>query len=164
MPVLEEHDAEGKEKWCSMCGNKLPLSEFHRDPETHDGFKPHCRSCRAQRHQEDRAEQQDKRLCTLQEWRSSCGPRAGFDPDRCNTVDADGFGRDVAPTGSFPQCRSNVGTYDMIGNVHEWVQEQQVAGGDFDSDESTASCNYSSAMRPGQGYGNVGFRCCADPH
>lgn len=67
MPVLEEHDAEGKEKWCSMCGNKLPLSEFHRDPETHDGFKPHCRSCRAQRHQEDRAEQQDKRLTEVEE-------------------------------------------------------------------------------------------------
>lgn len=111
--------------------------------------------------------QQDKRLCTHQEWRAACGSTypygSSFDPDRCNTVDADGFGREPAAGGSFPQCRSRSGAYDMSGNVFEWVQEERVVGGDSDSDADMATCGYSSAMAPSSSRGNVGFRCCADP-
>lgn len=112
-------------------------------------------------------DQQDKRLCTRQEWRAACGHTfpygSTFDPDRCNTVDGDGFGRQLAETGSFPQCRSPSGAYDMSGNVHEWVEEQRVVGGDFDSGAQRATCSYSSAMSPGSSRGSVGFRCCASP-
>lgn len=111
--------------------------------------------------------QRDKRLCTTQEWRAACGSTypygSTFDPDRCNTADADGFGRSLAQGGAFPQCRSSAGAYDMSGNAFEWVEEQRVVGGDFDSDADRATCSYSSAMAPGSSRGNVGFRCCADP-
>ena len=111
--------------------------------------------------------QQDKRLCSIDEWQAACGSGypygAAFDPDRCNTADADGFDRSLAETGSFPQCRSPSGAYDMSGNVHEWVEEQRVVGGAFDSGEDTATCHYSSAMSPGTDRPNVGFRCCKDP-
>ncbi len=112
-------------------------------------------------------DQQGKRLCALQEWRAACGSTypygSTFDPERCNTADADGFDRSLAATGSFSGCRSPSGAYDMSGNVHEWVEEQRVAGGGYDSGADVASCSYSSAMAPGSSRANVGFRCCAPP-
>ena len=112
-------------------------------------------------------QRQGKRLCTLQEWQGACGSGypygASFNPDACNTTDADGFNRSLAEAGAFSQCRSHVGAYDMSGNVHEWVEEQRVAGGAFDSGPEMARCNYSSAMSAGNSRPNVGFRCCADP-
>lgn len=112
-------------------------------------------------------ENQGKRLCSLSEWRSACGrafPYGNqFDPDRCNTADEDGFARSLAAAGAFPQCRSASGAYDMSGNVHEWVEEQRVAGGGYDSEADLASCRYSSPKAPGSTDPNVGFRCCVDP-
>ncbi|RAL23640.1 hypothetical protein DL240_05630 [Lujinxingia litoralis] len=112
--------------------------------------------------------QDTKRLCTISEWRSTCGGSAypygnSFDADRCNTADEDGFERNVSAAGSFAQCRSRSGAFDMTGNVHEWVEEQRVAGGGFDSSEDVASCRYSSPKAPGSGASNIGFRCCANP-
>lgn len=112
-------------------------------------------------------QQQNQRLCSINEWRAACGARypygRNFNADRCNTADEDGFERSLAPTGSFPGCRSPSGAYDMSGNVHEWVEEQRVAGGGYDSDADLASCRYSSPKAPGSSDPNVGFRCCADP-
>jgi eukaryotic-like serine/threonine-protein kinase len=109
--------------------------------------------------------EQGKRLCSLSEWRQACGSAypygSRFDADRCNTADEDGFERSIARAGSFPRCRSRSGAYDMSGNVHEWVEEQRVAGGGYDSDEDLASCRYSSPKAPGSGDANIGFRCCA---
>lgn len=112
-------------------------------------------------------QQQDKRLCALSEWRSACGSRYpygnSFDPNRCNTADEDGFERTLAAAGASPECRSPSGAYDMSGNVHEWVQEQRVAGGSYNSDGDIASCRYSSPKAAGSSDPDVGFRCCADP-
>lgn len=112
-------------------------------------------------------EDKQKRLCTLAEWRSSCGSSypygSSFDPDRCNTADEDGFGRSLAAAGSSKQCRSRSGAYDMSGNVHEWVEERRIVGGSFESEEDVASCRYSSAKAPGSSAGDIGFRCCATP-
>ncbi|MBA2662994.1 MAG: protein kinase [Bradymonadaceae bacterium] len=108
---------------------------------------------------------QSKRLCELSEWRQACGPQypygAKFDADRCNTADEDGFERSLAKAGAHSKCRSRSGAFDMSGNVHEWVEEQRVAGGGFDSDEALASCRYSSPKAAGSSAANIGFRCCA---
>lgn len=107
------------------------------------------------------------RLCKQQEWRSACGGKypygSTWDPDSCNTVDEDEFERSLAAAGSFAKCKGRSGTYDMVGNVHEWVAEQRIAGGGFDSGADVAQCGYSSAKAPGSGGANIGFRCCADP-
>ena len=86
------------------------------------------------------------RLPSEAEWERA----AGFDPDRgvktlypwgdefagdlLNYCDAscsaehldtsfdDGY-RDVAPVGSYPEGRSLVGAYDMLGNVAEWTND-----------------------------------------
>ena len=108
-----------------------------------------------------------KRLCELGEWRGACGSRypygKGFDANKCNTADEDGFERSIAKTGSFKECRSRSGAYDMVGNVHEWVAEQRIAGGGFESDEEVGSCRYSSPKSPASSAAYIGFRCCAVP-
>lgn len=108
-----------------------------------------------------------KRLCKLAEWRISCGGKYPYgrkwDADRCNTADVDGFERSIAKAGSFKRCRSRSGAYDMVGNVHEWVAEQRIAGGGFESGEDVASCRYSSPKSPASSAGYIGFRCCAQP-
>ncbi len=107
-----------------------------------------------------------KRLCRITEWRRACGTKYPYgrkwDPDKCNTVDEDEFERELAAAGSFRSCRSWTGTYDMTGNAHEWVAEQRIAGGGYDSNEDTATCSYSSAKAAGSSAPNIGFRCCAD--
>ncbi|MFW5968896.1 MAG: protein kinase domain-containing protein [Persicimonas sp.] len=107
-----------------------------------------------------------KRLCKLTEWRRGCGASYPygdqFDASKCNTVDEDDFERDLAPAGSFDECQSWTGAYDMSGNVHEWVDEQKIAGGGFDSGGEMAACGYASNKDPGSSAPNIGFRCCAD--
>jgi serine/threonine protein kinase len=108
-----------------------------------------------------------KRLCKLSEWRRACGSKYPYgrkwDANKCNTVDEDEFERSLAAAGSFSSCRSWTGARDMTGNAHEWVAEQRIAGGGFDSGPEVASCRYSSPKAPGSGSSNIGFRCCANP-
>lgn len=109
-----------------------------------------------------------KRLCGLQEWRQACGGSrypygSKWDPDRCNTQDEDEFDRSLAATGSFSKCKSRSGAYDMVGNVHEWVEEKMIAGGGYDSGPTVASCSYASPSSPSSQAKYIGFRCCADP-
>lgn len=109
-----------------------------------------------------------KRLCGLKEWRSACGSSkypygSKWDPDRCNTQDEDEFDRQIAATGSFSKCKSKSGAYDMVGNVHEWVEEAMVVGGGYDSGPKVASCQYASTSQPSSQAKYLGFRCCADP-
>jgi hypothetical protein len=112
-------------------------------------------------------EERQARLCTLNEFQRACGRTYpwgdDWDPDRCNTADADGFARQLQPAGARDRCRSWPGTYDMVGNVAEWVEEQRIVGGGFDSGPQVATCRYVSKKAPGRGAPNVGFRCCAAP-
>jgi formylglycine-generating enzyme required for sulfatase activity len=112
-------------------------------------------------------EAKGKRLCELNEWKRACGSKYPYgrkwDPDKCNTVDVDGFERSLAATGSNKKCRSWPGLYDMVGNAHEWTKEQRIAGGGFDSGEDVATCRYSSPKAAGSSAPNIGFRCCANP-
>ncbi|MEC9397154.1 MAG: SUMF1/EgtB/PvdO family nonheme iron enzyme, partial [Myxococcota bacterium] len=88
-----------------------------------------------------------------------------WDPDKCNTADADGFERSIAAAGSKATCRSRAsGAYDMVGNVFEWTAEKRIVGGSFNSDEGVASCGYSSGKSPSSSAADIGFRCCASPN
>jgi hypothetical protein len=67
-----------------------------------------------------------ERLCSDLEWERACRGKNGasfpygaaFEPDRCNVR---GNWGEIAPAGSFKDCKSASGAYDMSGNVAEWV-------------------------------------------
>lgn len=115
-------------------------------------------------------ENNGKRLCSGAEFRRACGSKypwkgSKWDPDKCNTADADGFERSIAAAGSKATCRSRAsGAYDMVGNVFEWTAEKRIVGGSFNSDEGVASCGYSSGKSPSSSAADIGFRCCASPN
>ena len=113
-----------------------------------------------------------KRLPTRLEWEKACRGTDGrrwpwgdiFDVMRCNT--ADRFGPDEAwlptPVGVFPSGVSPCGCLDMIGNVWEWVQEEMVFGGSFDSHFLESSCCDYHGQEPHYRPPKVGFRCVTD--
>lgn len=119
------------------------------------------------------------RLCTAAEWANACrGPEgaqrsSADDPGRlpeafgrrfCNETGSDLAGPDpafdaVAPSGSFPNCSSSAGVYDMTGNAFEWLADfylsQPVV---FDSVGVVARFTLSSTAFPGAGCGDIAPR------
>jgi hypothetical protein len=70
-----------------------------------------------------------KRLPTNAEWQAAAlgtpdpGVSAAGSQD-CNTKNGGGAGVDaVVPTGSRSNCVSDVGAFDMVGNLYEWVAD-----------------------------------------
>ncbi len=145
-----------KRKWGNYCIARYEFPGAGSKPKTNVSWFAAKKSCEAR----------NQRLCKSKEWRSACGSTypygKTFDANKCNSVDEDGFDRGVARSGSFRECK-NAGVYDLVGNVHEWTAEQKIVGGGYESDESVASCRYSSSKSPGSSAGYIGFRCCADP-
>jgi formylglycine-generating enzyme required for sulfatase activity len=74
---------------------------------------------------QDACQRVGKRLPSASEWyKAALGTpdmQQGWDEDSCNVASnrADG----VAPSGSGMRCVSEVGAYDMVGNVWEWVSD-----------------------------------------
>lgn len=73
----------------------------------------------------------------------------------------------VEPTGSRPACTNEYGTYDMVGNLHEWIADPEgsfVGGFFMDTVRNGEGCSYRTSAHTAQyrDY-STGFRCCADP-
>jgi formylglycine-generating enzyme required for sulfatase activity len=77
----------------------------------------------------------------------------------------------LAHTGSHPRCASPDGVYDLVGNLHEWVDEGPDANGHGrfrggwygDAENNGPGCFYvTSAHEPTYHDYSTGFRCCAD--
>jgi formylglycine-generating enzyme required for sulfatase activity len=91
---------------------------------------------------------------------------AQFNDARLNQI-ADG----LAPTGAHPQCVSPDGVFDMVGNLHEWVDEApdrnnhgRFLGGSYGEAEINGpGCLYvTSAHELTYHDYSTGFRCCRD--
>jgi formylglycine-generating enzyme required for sulfatase activity len=72
----------------------------------------------------------------------------------------------VTPTGSHPECVSEAGAYDMVGNLHEWVADPEgtFLGGFFmDTFQNGEGCGYRTRAHDFKyrDY-STGFRCCQD--
>lgn len=138
-----------------------------------------------------------KRLCTATEWVAACRGRDGNDypygreyragacnegrpspvpaasTQRLDDAKLAEVPRGVEPGGTFPQCVTDSGIYDMHGNVHEWVSSSpkpedprygQFHGGFFvDAKNNGAGCSYKTTahFKTYRDY-SIGFRCCAD--
>jgi hypothetical protein len=72
----------------------------------------------------------------------------------------------LAETGSHDDCTNGYGVYDMVGNIHEWVDDPNGAfqGGYYlDVEQNGEGCGYKTdAHRTWYHDYSTGFRCCAD--
>jgi hypothetical protein len=129
-----------------------------------------------------------RRLCTAAEWKLSCAGEKGldyaygnaYDPLACNGIDTyctcdgedpypqcyDVCGADqhVMPTGSFLDCESGWGAWDLSGNVWEVVAStdglDHYRGGAYNchDTEDNHRCDSDATWDPSA----KGFRCCSD--
>ncbi len=122
-----------------------------------------------------------KRLCSLEEWQDACDGLAGdggrpfpygyeWNDSACNTWDSQvGIGG-VLPTGSFLDCKTATGIFDLVGNVGEFIgsgfacQREPCGvemGGSYHSGEASDWCHAEPLeMRPDGRLSSSGFRCC----
>ena len=108
------------------------------------------------------------RLCRPDEWEDACrGPDhssfpygAAYVARKCNTR-----GHELSAIGSFPECVSAAGAFDMSGNAAEWDAEGELRGASATDGERGRCSEKASPERASarQSLADVGFRCCADP-
>jgi sulfatase modifying factor 1 len=71
----------------------------------------------------------------------------------------------IAHTGSHPHCRNSFGVFDMVGNVHEWVDDPAgtFRGGYYlDTHINGDGCHYKTVAHDASYHDySTGFRCCA---
>jgi len=72
----------------------------------------------------------------------------------------------LARTGDHASCTNGYGVYDMVGNLHEWVDDPDgtFQGGYYlDTHVNGDGCTYrTTAHGPAYHDYSTGFRCCAD--
>jgi sulfatase modifying factor 1 len=94
------------------------------------------------------------------------GTRPSLWTPHMNDPKLDRLAGTVAKTGSHAGCTNGYGVYDMVGNVHEWVDDPKgtfLGGYYLDTHQLGDGCNYRT---PGHDIYyhdySTGFRCCAD--
>ncbi len=130
-----------------------------------------------------------KRLCTTEEWVTTCQSADAIDDDNsgswaddyvegnqfpyadwhergwCNDM-LDGRTGKPVTTGSKPRCATESGVYDLGGNVAEWAGASEdlavLLGGDFGSKDKAGCFRPNGTWGPGHKNLRMGFRCCAD--
>ena len=74
----------------------------------------------------------------------------------------------LARTGEHASCTNGYGVYDMVGNLHEWVDDPDgtFQGGYYlDTHINGDGCNYTTTAHAAAYHDySTGFRCCADPN
>ena len=117
--------------------------------------------------------QNDKRLCTQEEWEEACQGWEGYrwpygdvyEPNRC--VDAGGNTTEgqsgAQPSGHAKSCTSSIGTHDMSGNLWEWTEEKVLKGGGWNLSAGLGQCRAKAHAKESFQAGEVGTRCCHDP-
>jgi hypothetical protein len=72
----------------------------------------------------------------------------------------------VAKTGDHADCTNGYGVYDMVGNVHEWVDDPDgtfLGGYYLDVHQNGDGCDYRTGAHDVWYHDySTGFRCCAD--
>ena len=126
-----------------------------------------------------------KRLCTMEEWKRACGTsRFTYGPiyeeNKCptNQPNSQGHtslmhGRTVqVPSGSYLNCHSASGVFDMNGNLEEWVLDDwrgldgNLAGGAWYTHWKYADCSVRYSREPDyrldgeRPIDSAGVRCC----
>ncbi|MCA9599934.1 MAG: SUMF1/EgtB/PvdO family nonheme iron enzyme [Myxococcales bacterium] len=73
----------------------------------------------------------------------------------------------LAPTGQYSACTNAYGAFDMVGNLHEWVDDPAgtfLGGFYVDAEINGSGCSYTTtAHQFGYHDYSTGFRCCLTP-
>jgi hypothetical protein len=73
----------------------------------------------------------------------------------------------LLPTGERAECTNGYGVFDMVGNLHEWVDEPDgtFRGGYYmDTSHNGEGCSYATTAHDFTYHDySTGFRCCMDP-
>jgi hypothetical protein len=73
----------------------------------------------------------------------------------------------LLPAGKKEKCTNGYGVFDMVGNLHEWIDDPKGAfkGGYYsDTYRNGPGCSYKTTAHPTSYHDySTGFRCCADP-
>jgi len=119
------------------------------------------------------------RLCTTEEWQRACRGEEEraypygeeFDPEACNTAEADTDLATVAVAagGSHERCVTPEGVYDLSGNLMEWYADEVlpgswgIGGGSFAVPANEVLCVRRAPLSQPRETPGIGFRCCVDP-
>jgi hypothetical protein len=112
--------------------------------------------------------EEGKRLCTKNEWRRACRGMQGnkfpygavYHPSKCVTKPPKAEAPPVQKSGSWAECRSEEGVYDLSGNMAEWVKEGVLVGGSGTLTGDDTAC---AAEGRGGSPAYYGTRCCLSP-
>jgi plastocyanin len=117
--------------------------------------------------------QDEKRLCTSQEWETACRNENKNDnfpygktflENSCNTQGNVVVKNKVAVSGHFYECNGSKGIFDMSGNVAEWTESGKgdpwAYGGSYQNGSAESKCNSRFQLQDGRKYFYVGLRCC----
>ncbi len=90
-----------------------------------------------------------------------------FTSERMNNPGINQQPDSLAPSGAFSECLSPYGLADMVGNLHEWINDTAgtFKGGFYvDAEINGHGCLYTTTAHnfDYRDY-STGFRCCADP-
>jgi len=100
----------------------------------------------------------DKVLCTPTQWKMACARTYPYgDQYREGACNVEG---PIKATGSFPDCVTPTGIYDLVGNASEWCTDKRVHGGDNNGGSGNTCAVLDKRFMPGP---TNGFRCCAGP-
>jgi sulfatase modifying factor 1 len=73
----------------------------------------------------------------------------------------------LLPTGDRAECTNGYGVFDMVGNLHEWVDDADgtFRGGYYmDTSHNGEGCSYATTAHDFTYHDySTGFRCCMDP-
>jgi sulfatase modifying factor 1 len=86
--------------------------------------------------------------------------------DRMNRPELNQFEGTLAQTGEHDECTNGYGVYDMVGNLHEWVDDPNgtFQGGYYqDTTLNGEGCQYTTVAHEARYHDySTGFRCCSD--
>lgn len=109
----------------------------------------------------------EKRLCQVEELQTACGKENRYpygevwQRKACNDD-----GSNPVPSGSFPQCTTKNGIFDLSGNLAEWTFSENVEatifGGSFLDNKEMARCKAYKPHPKNTKEEFIGFRCCKE--
>jgi hypothetical protein len=94
------------------------------------------------------------------------GSPDAFGPVPMNDPRLNALAGTVSHTGQHTHCKSSWGTYDMVGNVHEWIEDPAgtfLGGYYLDTHINGDGCGYKTVAHDASYHDySTGFRCCKD--